>query len=168
MANLNKVMLIGRLTRDPEMRTFANGGRVAHFGFAVNNRKKNQQTGEWEDEPVYIDCDAFNRGDFGKLADLVERYLKKGRQAYLEGHLKLDQWDDKTSGQKRSKLKLVVDQVQFLDAPPEGAGGMNRQAAPAMSRSNGAPPPDAGYSDSYDSGPTEPPPSAGEGDNIPF
>ncbi|HLW65524.1 MAG TPA: single-stranded DNA-binding protein [Gemmataceae bacterium] len=167
MANLNKVMLIGRLTRDPEMRTFANGGRVAHFGFAVNNRKKNQQTGEWEEEPVYIDCDAFNRGDFGKLADTVERYLKKGSQAYLEGHLKLDQWDDKTSGQKRSKLKLVVDAVQFLDRPPEGAGGTTRQVAPALARGNGAPPADSGYSDSYDSTPPEPP-AAGEGDNIPF
>jgi single-strand DNA-binding protein len=168
MANLNKVMLIGRLTRDPEIRTFANGGRVAHFGFAVNNRKKNQQTGEWEDEPVFIDCDAFNRGDFGKLADLVEKYLKKGRQAYLEGHLKLDQWDDKTSGQKRSKLKLVVDNVQFLDAPPEGSGGMSRQTAPAVARNNGAPPVDSGYSESYDSGPPEPPAGASEGDNIPF
>src|SRR5689334_4863631 len=86
MANLNKVMLIGRLTRDPELRSFANGGRVANFGFAVNNRKKNQQTGEWEEEPVFLDCEAFNRGEFGKTADLVERFLKKGRQAYIEGH----------------------------------------------------------------------------------
>jgi len=168
MANLNKVMLIGRLTRDPEIRTFANGGRVAHFGFAVNNRKKNQQTGDWEEEPVFIDCDAFNRGDFGKLADTVERYLKKGSQAYLEGHLKLDQWDDKTSGQKRSKLKLVVDAVQFLDRAPEGAGGLSRSTAPAMARGNGAASPDAGYSDSYDNGPTPEPTGGGEGDNIPF
>ncbi|HEV3142404.1 MAG TPA: single-stranded DNA-binding protein [Gemmataceae bacterium] len=168
MANLNKVMLIGRLTRDPEMRTFANGGRVAHFGFAVNNRKKNQQTGEWEEEPVYLDCDAFNRGEFGKLADTVQQYLKKGSQAFLEGHLRLDSWDDKTTGQKRNKLKLVVDAVQFLDRPPEGAGGTSRQTAPAMARSNGAPPPDSGYSEGYDSGPPEPPAPAGEGDNIPF
>jgi single-strand DNA-binding protein len=169
MANLNKVMLIGRLTRDPEMRTFANGGRVAHFGFAVNNRKKNQQSGEWEDDPVFIDCDAFNRGDFGKLADNIERFLKKGNQAYLEGHLKLDSWDDKTTGQKRSKLKMVVEVMQLLDRPPEGAGGMSRQAGSAPVRNNGAPPADSGYSDGYDSGPPpEPPSGAGEGDNIPF
>jgi single-strand DNA-binding protein len=167
MANLNKVMLIGRLTRDPEMRTFANGGRVAKFGFAVNNFKKNPQTGERVEEPVFIDCDAFNRGDFGKLADLVERYLKKGSQAYLEGHLKLEQWDDKTSGQKRSKLSVVVETVQFLDRPPEGAGGTTRQAAPAMARSNGSPPPDSGYVDNYDNAPPEPT-GTGEGDNIPF
>src|SRR5271168_2147265 len=92
VANLNKVMLIGRLTRDPEIRTFSNGGKVAKFGFAVNNRKKNQQTGHWEDEPVFLDVEAFNRGDFSKQADLVEQYLAKGRQVYIEGHLRLDSW----------------------------------------------------------------------------
>src|SRR4051795_9539405 len=80
MANLNKVMLIGRLTRDPEVRTFSNGGKVAKFGFAVNNRRKNQQTGQYEDEPVFLDVDAFNWGDKRKLADLVEQYLRKGHQ----------------------------------------------------------------------------------------
>ncbi|HMC65176.1 MAG TPA: single-stranded DNA-binding protein, partial [Gemmataceae bacterium] len=68
MANLNKVMLIGRLTRDPEVRTFANGGKVANFGFAVNTRKKNQSTGQWEDEPVFIDMAVFNRGETGRQA----------------------------------------------------------------------------------------------------
>src|SRR5216684_7825535 len=78
MANLNKVMLIGRLTRDPEVRTFASGGKVAHFGFAVNNKKKNPTTGQWEDEAVFIDIDAFNRGEKGRqLADLVEQYFRK-------------------------------------------------------------------------------------------
>src|SRR6187200_3095789 len=100
MANLYKVMLIGRLTRDPEVRIFANGGKVAKFGFAVNNRRKNQQTGQFEDEPVFIDVDAFNRGEFGKLADNVEHYLHKGNQVFLEGHLKLDQWTTQ-DGQKR-------------------------------------------------------------------
>ena len=63
---------------------------MAAFGFAVNNRKKNQQTGQWEEEPVFLDCEAFNRGEFGKTADLIEQYLRKGYQAYIEGHLKLD------------------------------------------------------------------------------
>jgi single-strand DNA-binding protein len=88
MANLNKVMLIGRLTRDPEMRTFSNGGKVAKFGFAVNNRRKNQQTGQWEDEPVFVDVEAFNRGENGKQADLVEQYLTKGRQVFIEGNFR--------------------------------------------------------------------------------
>src|SRR5438093_7718871 len=91
MANLNKVMLIGRLTRDPEVRMFANGGKVAKFGFAVNNRKKNSQTGQWEDDPVFLEVDAFNRGETGKTADLVES-LHKGSQIFIEGHLVLEQW----------------------------------------------------------------------------
>src|SRR5947209_2241791 len=123
MANLNKVILIGRLTGDPEMRTFSNGGRVAKFSFAVNNRKKNSQTGEWEDEPMFIDCEAFNRGDFGKLADTVERFCRKGSQICIEGKLHLDRWDDKTTGQKRSKHKVVVDQIQLLDRREDGTGG---------------------------------------------
>jgi single-strand DNA-binding protein len=122
MANLNKVMLIGRLTRDPEVRVFTTGGKVAHFGFAVNNRKKNMQTGQWEDEPVFLDVEAFNRGDFSKQADLVEQYLRKGQQVFIEGHLKLDQWTAQ-DGQKRSKLKIVVDNVQFLEPKGSQMGG---------------------------------------------
>ena len=79
MANLNKVILIGRLTRDPESRTFSTGGKVTKFGFAVTNRKKNTQTGQWEDEPMFIDCEAFNRGEFGKLADTIETVLQEGQ-----------------------------------------------------------------------------------------
>ena len=115
MANLNKVMLIGRLTRDPEVRTFANGGKVAAFGFAVNNRKKNPQTDQWEDEPVFLDVKAYNREAGRKLADLAEQYLKKGHQAYIEGHLVLEEWQDKNDGSKRQKLKIVVDNFQFLE-----------------------------------------------------
>lgn len=133
MANLNRVMLIGRLTRDPEVRAFNNGGKVAKFGFAVNNRKRNAQTGQWEDEPVWLNCEAFNRGDNGTLADRVERMCRKGTQVYLECHLQLDQWTTQ-QGEKRSQLKLVVDQLQLLDGrggdggPEEGgfSGGRGR------------------------------------------
>lgn len=123
MANVNKVIFVGRLTRDPECRTFTNGGKVAKFGFAVTNRRKNSQTGQWEDEPMFIDCEAFNRGEFGKLADTIEQYLRKGAQVYLEGRLHLDQWDDKTSGQKRSKHKMVVEMMQMLETRGEGGRG---------------------------------------------
>jgi single-strand DNA-binding protein len=132
MANLNKVMLIGRLTRDPEVRTFSNGGKVAKIGFAVNNRKKNQQTGQWEDDPVFLDVDAFNRETGRKLADLVEQYLRKGHQAYIEGNLVLDQWTDK-DGQKRSKLKVVLQDVQFLEPKTDGATGEMGSRAPRAS-----------------------------------
>ena len=132
MANLIEVMLIGRLTRDPEFRAFANGGRVAAFGFAVTNRKKNAQTGEWEDDPMFIDCDVFNRGENGKQADLIERFgLRKGSQIFIEGRLILDRWSDKTSGEKRSKHKLVVDNFQLLD--PRQDGGQARGSGTARS-----------------------------------
>lgn len=135
MANLNKVMLIGRLTRDPEVRAFASGGKVAKFGFAVNNRRRNSQTGEWEDEPVFMDVDAFNRGETGKLADRVEQHLRKGAQIFIEGHLKLDQWTSQ-DGQKRSKLSVVVDNFQFLDPRTDG-GDSGRRGGP-MRQGGGA------------------------------
>ena len=131
MANLNKVMLIGRLTRDPEARVFASGGKVANFGFAVNNRRKNAQTGQWEDEPVFVECKVFNRGETGTLADRVEQTLRKGQQIFIEGHLTFEQWDDKTTGQKRSTLKVIVDNFQYLERREDGAGG----ASPSRGRS---------------------------------
>ena len=167
MANLNKVMLIGRLTRDPEVFMFANGGKVAKFGFAVNNRKKNSQTGQWEDDPVFLDLEAFNRGEFGKMADLVEQYLKKGHQAFVEGHLKLDQWTSQ-DGQKRSKIKVVVDNVQFLE--PRG-DGQRSSGAPRRHAGSAAPSgaDDGGGFDPPPSEPDLPPPPAGRADeDIPF
>ena len=141
MANLNKVMLIGRLTRDPEVRTFSNGGKVANFGFAVNNRRKNQSSGQWEDEPVFIDVAVFNRGETGRQADLAEQSLRKGHQVFLEGHLKLDQWQAQ-DGQKRSKLTVVVDNFQFLEPRSEGGmgegGGRMSRSAPARRPAGGA------------------------------
>lgn len=177
MANFNKVMLIGRLTRDPETRAFQNGGMVAKFGFAVTNRKKNTQTGQWEDEPMFIDCEAFNRGEFGKLADLVRDRCHKGTQIMIEGKLHLDTWQDKTTGQNRSKHKLVVETLQLLDPRQPGSpgggnmgdshddGGMDD--APPAPRSTGRPagkgftPPPAA---SHDDGPSEEP----NGGDIPF
>jgi len=157
MANVNKVILVGRLTRDPEVRTFATGGKVAKFGFAVSERKKNQQTGQWEDgDPMFIDCDAYNRGDYGHLADVVEKYLRKGSLAYLEGRLRLERWDDKASGQKRSKHSLQVDAMQMLDTRQGGEGGSMRGSQTAA--------PDAYAGDEP---PTERPPSGGN-DEIPF
>jgi len=164
MANLNKVMLIGRLTRDPEVRMFANGGKVAKFGFAVNNRKKNQQTGQWEDEPVFLDVEAFNRGESGRQADLVEQNLRKGTQIFIEGHLRLDQWTSQ-DGQKRNKIMIVADNFQFLEPRQEGTGGGPRMGGgssggmPRRSAPMDEGPPDEGMA----------PPPAGRGDDeIPF
>jgi single-strand DNA-binding protein len=160
MANLNKVMLIGRLTRDPEVRSFSNGGKVAKFGFAVNNRKKNSQSGQWEDDPVFLDVEAFNRGEFGKQADLADQYLRKGAQVFIEGHLQLDQWTSQ-DGQKRSKLKIVVDNFQFLEPRGEG-GGRGAGGGSAPRRSGGD-----DY-DHHDAPPMDPPPPGRAEEDIPF
>ncbi len=167
MANLNKVMLIGRLTRDPEVRTFTNGGKVAKFGFAVNNRRKNTQSGQWEDEPVFLDCEVFNRGENGRQADLVEQSLQKGHQVFLEGHLKMDQWTDK-EGQKRSRLVIVVDNFQFLERREGGMGdGESRPArapASAPARKGPAPAKAAAIADEPDMADMD----QGQEDDIPF
>jgi single-strand DNA-binding protein len=150
MANLNKVMLIGRLTRDPEMRSFASGGKVANFGFAVNNKKKNPTTGQWDDEPVFIDVKAFNREKGKQLADLVEQYMRKGHQFYLEGHLTFEQWTSK-EGQKQSKLKVVLDDFQFLEPRSDNNGGGGYRSAGAPAR-NTTPAPSMS-DESFDSSP---------------
>jgi len=145
MANLNKVILIGRLTRDPESRTFSTGGKVTKIGFAVTNRRKNGQTGQWEDEPMFIDCEVFNRGETGKLADLVADRCRKGSQIMIEGKLHLDQWDDKATGAKRSKHKIVIDNVQLLDARQSAGDGEGGGYAPSRGPARSgpsAPPPD--------------------------
>ena len=168
MANLNKVMLIGRLTRDPEVRTFSNGGKVAKIGFAVNNRKKNQQTGQWEDDPVFLDIDAFNRETGRKLADLVEQYLRKGNQVYIEGNLVLDQWTDK-DGQKRSKLKIVLQDLQFLEPKSDGAAADGASRAPRASAPAAPRKAEPSYSNGSGFDEPEPGPSGGNSeDDIPF
>ncbi|MDE2290706.1 MAG: single-stranded DNA-binding protein [Elusimicrobia bacterium] len=114
MANLNRVTLIGRLTRDPEVRAFENGGKVANIGFAVHNRRRNPESGQLEDVPVWVDVKAFNREPGRKLADLCEKNLRKGSQVYLEGHLVYEEWNDKDDGRKRSRLVVYIDELQFL------------------------------------------------------
>ena len=128
MATLNKVMLIGRLTADPDQpRAMPSGGMVIRFRFAVGRSKKNPQTGQWENDPnpLYIDCEAFSRPDSRRdLVNLIQQYCRQGDQIYLEGRLQYDQWDDKQTGQKRSKHKIVVDNIEFLGSRnTEGGGG---------------------------------------------
>jgi single-strand DNA-binding protein len=108
MASYNKVIIAGNLTRDPETRVTPKGTAICQFGLAVNRKWKNDG-GEMQEEVTFIDCEAW-----GKTAELVQKYLTKGRGVLVDGRLKLDQWDDKTSGQKRSKLKVVAEIVQFL------------------------------------------------------
>lgn len=117
MAYLNKVFLIGNLTRDPELRVTPKGTAICQFGLAVNRQFKDE-SGALRDETTFIDIEAW-----GKQGELVSKYLSKGSPAMVEGRLKLDQWEDKTSGQKRSKLKVVLDNVQFLSSRGGSGGG---------------------------------------------
>lgn len=131
--NLNKVMLAGNLTRDPEVRTLPNGSAIANFGLAINRKYKAGE--ERREEVTFVDVECF-----GTTAQMVGQYLTKGRGAYVEGRLKLDQWDDKTTGQKRSKLKIVAEQVHFLTS---GSGG-GKAEEPPVAQSSRARLPDEG------------------------
>ena len=118
MAQLNKVFLIGNLTRDPELRVTPKGTPICQFGLAVNRQYKDE-SGATRDETAFIDIEAW-----GKQAELVSKYLQKGSPAFIEGRLRFDSWEDKQSGQKRNKLKVVLDNVQFLS---RGGGGGARE-----------------------------------------
>ncbi len=130
MASFNKVILIGNLTRDPELRYTPKGTAIAKLGLAVN-RNWTTDTGEKKEEVTFVDVDAF-----GKQAEVIGQYLKKGRPIMVEGRLKLDQWDDKQSGQKRSRLGVVLEQFQFLDSgrAGENQGGGGGESAPRPAR----------------------------------
>ncbi len=168
MANFNKVILAGNLTRDPELRYTPKGTAIAKFGMAINRTWKNE-AGETKEEVTFVDIDAFARS-----AEVIAQYCKKGRAILVEGRLRLETWDDKQTNQKRSKLGVVLDSFQFLDSGkggPGGAGGpgggggggesqgvaeppRSRPAAPARPAAQAAPEPSDG-----------PPP---EEDDVPF
>jgi single-strand DNA-binding protein len=118
MANLNKVMLIGNLTRDPELRHTPKGTAVAELGLAINRVWRDEQ-GQKQEETTFVDVTLW-----GRQAELAQQYLTKGRPVYIEGRLSLDTWDDKATGQKRSKLKVIGENLQFLSSG-QGQGGGN-------------------------------------------
>jgi single-strand DNA-binding protein len=136
MANLNKVMLIGNLTRDPELRVTPKGTAICTFSLAVNRKFKDESGGERE-EVTYVDIEAW-----GKSGENISKYCTKGRPLFVEGRLRLDQWEDKTTKEKRSRMKVVCENFQFLgtgraDGAPASVGGaaeggeQPRYAAPA-------------------------------------
>jgi single-strand DNA-binding protein len=128
MANLNKVMLIGNLTRDPELRYTPKGTAVADIGLAINRIWTNEQN-QRQEETTFVDVTLW-----GRQAELAQQYLTKGRGAYIEGRLQMDTWDDKQTGQKRSKLKVVGENLQFLpDGKGGGGGGSMSTGGPAPS-----------------------------------
>jgi single-strand DNA-binding protein len=139
MPNLNKVMLMGNLTRDPEMKYTPKGTAIANFGIAVN-RNYSTEGGEKREEVTFIDIEAF-----GRTAEIIGEYFKKGRPIYVEGRLKLDQWDDKTTGKKMSKLRVVADSFEFLGSREGGPGGGSSEPSgesrPPRPAARTAPPP---------------------------
>jgi single-strand DNA-binding protein len=165
MASYNRVILIGNLTRDVELRYLASGMAVTDIGLAVNDKRKNAN-GEWIEEVTFIDVTVW-----GRTAEVMSEYLSKGSPVFIEGRLKMDSWDDKQTGQKRSKLKVICERMQLIGARGQGGqggpeGGASRPAGrPSTQRSQDsqysqAAPPDEGY----DAPQAEP----SGGDDIPF
>ena len=106
--SINRVNITGNLTRDPELRATAGGTQMLAFGVAVNDRRRNQQTGEWEDVPNFVDCIVF-----GSRAEAVSRFISKGSKVAIEGKLRYSAWENK-EGQRRIKLEVIVDEIDFL------------------------------------------------------
>lgn len=117
MANLNRVLLIGNLTRDPELRVTPKGTAICQFGLAVNRSFKDE-SGQTREETTFIDIEAW-----GRQGETISKYCTKGRPLFVEGRLRLDQWEDKASGQKRSRMKVVLENFQFLGGRGDGAPG---------------------------------------------
>jgi single-strand DNA-binding protein len=151
MASFNKVILLGNLTRDPEVRYTPKGTAVTELGMAVN-RVYSAENGEKREETTFVDVTLW-----GRTAEIAGEYLKKGRPVFIEGRLQLDTWDDKQSGQKRSKLKVVGEGLQLLGSPrgAGGGGGGDEEGGGSPRSSRPAPPP-------------KPSASAPDDDEIPF
>ena len=127
MPYLNRITLLGNITRDPEVHVTPKRTTIANLGIAVN-RQWRDESGQQKEEVLFIDCDAL-----GKTGDIVAKYVKKGMLVAIEGRLKLEQWDDKTSGQKRSKHKVVVENIQMLTRKEAGQqDGQDVAPRPAM------------------------------------
>lgn len=146
MANLNRVLLIGNLTRDPELRVTPKGTAICQFGLAVNRSFKDE-SGSTREETTFIDIEAW-----GRQGEVISKYCTKGRPLFVEGRLKLDQWEDKATGQKRSRMRVVLENFQFLggrgDGEPGGSPGGDSEGGGNFDRSpsRSAPPPRAASS----------------------
>jgi single-strand DNA-binding protein len=154
MASFNRVILVGNLTRDPELRYIPSGMAVTDIGLAVNDRRKNAQ-GEWVEDTTFVDVTLW-----GRTAEVASEYLGKGSPVLIEGRLKLDTWEKE--GKKQSKLRVVGERMQMLGAKGQGGsgGGPNKGSAARGARET-APPAEMEYSaaeaSSYDAGSGEPP-----------
>lgn len=131
--SINRVSITGNLTRDPELRVTAGGTQVLSFGVAVNDRRRNPQTGEWEDYPNFVDCTMF-----GNRAEAVSRFLAKGSKVAIEGKLRYSSWEK--DGQRRSKLEVIVDEIEFMSQRQGGAAPAAAPVAAPMPGPTAVPP----------------------------
>ena len=122
--SINKVIVTGNLTRDPEMRATNSGTPVLNFGIAVNDRRRNQQTGEWEEYPNFIDCTMF-----GTRAEAISQYLAKGSKVAIEGKIHFEQWE--RDGKKNSKISIIVTEIEFMSYRDKAEKPTSQQAAQA-------------------------------------
>ena len=155
MASVNKVILVGNCTRDPEIRYTPKGTAVTDLGLAMN-RHYSSDGGEKREETTFVDVTLW-----GRQAEIAGEYLKKGRPVYIEGRLQMDSWEDKNSGQKRSKLKVVGEQMQLLGSRDGGGGGGGGYQQGRESE----PPPQGSQEPAGNDGAQF---SSGEDDDIPF
>jgi len=130
MASFNKVVLLGNLTRDVDLRYAPSGSAIAEIGLAVNHRYKDSRSGEMKEEVTFIDITFF-----GRTAEVAQQYLAKGRPVLVEGRLKFEQWTDRETGAKRSKLKVIGETLQLLGGRDAGRDGSSRDAAQAENSS---------------------------------
>lgn len=131
--SINRVVISGNLTRDPELRATASGMAILKLGIAVNDRRKNQQTGEWEDVPNFFDVTVF-----GTRGESLSRFLSKGSKVAIEGKLRWRQWET-PDGDKRSAVEIIADDIEFMSSRGEGGGG-GTYAAPAAPKASGEAP----------------------------
>ena len=136
-SNINRVNISGNITRDPELRSTASGTQILNFGVAVNDRRKNQQTGEWEDVPNFVDCIVF-----GARAEPLSRFISKGAKVAIEGKLRYSAWEAK-DGTKRSKLEVIVDEVEFMSRDGGQGATYQQPAQQAFTAAAPAPTPPA-------------------------
>lgn len=166
MASYNKVMIIGNLTRDPEIKYTPKGTAIADIGLAVN-RNYTTESGEKREEVTFIDVTLW-----GRVAEIVGEYCKKGRPLFVEGRLQLDSWDDKATGQKRSKLKVVGENIQLLGSREGGGGGGEHGEGRSEGRSENRPQQQSRSAPSRPATPPQRPPADPDldapEDDIPF
>jgi single-strand DNA-binding protein len=162
MANFNKVILAGNLTRDPELRYTPKGMAIARIGMAINRTWKSE-TGEAKEEVTFVDVEAW-----GRQAEVIAQYVKKGRPLLVEGRLRLDQWEDKNTHQKQSKLKVVLESFSFLDTRGADSAQSSESPRPRPSPAAPAPAPAPGPSTPDAGPPAEPDSPPAEEDDVPF